>query len=224
MPRGPCSLTTTPPGDRETVVLDVAGGTGDIAFRLHDAMCRSCVRARGAEPRIVVTDITPARLAVGEERARPLGYAPGGARAARGGAPMLEWAEGDAEALSGVASDSVDLYTIAFGIRNVTRVDAALREAHRVLRRGGRFMCLEFSRVAVPGVREAYDAYSFAAIPALGGLVAGDRASYQYLVESIRRFPHQREFAAMLARAGFAGVTATNFSLGVCAVHSGFKL
>jgi ubiquinone/menaquinone biosynthesis methyltransferase len=137
--------------------------------------------------------------------------------------PVLRWQQGDAERLDFLADASVDLYTIAFGIRNVTRVDAALREAHRVLRPGGRFMCLEFSRVTQPLLARLYDAYSDAAIPRMGELVAGDRASYQYLVESIRRFPDQEAFADMIEEAGFRNVTYRNLTHGVCAVHSGFK-
>jgi SAM-dependent methyltransferase len=123
-----------------------------------------------------------------------------------------------------VASGSVDVFTIAFGIRNVTRVDAALREAARVLKPGGRFLCLEFSRVRAAPLRAAYDAYSFAVIPALGGAVAGDAAAYQYLVESIRRFPDQEAFAAMIRAAGLRHVTVTDLTGGVAAIHSAFKL
>jgi ubiquinone/menaquinone biosynthesis methyltransferase len=229
-----CSLSPHPPfssplsphaltahaGDRETVVLDVAGGTGDIAFRIHDAIRRSFVRPR-TPPRIIVTDINASMLQVGRERAAARGLLDGGAGA---GAPTLEFREGDAERLHWVPDASVDLYTIAFGIRNVTHVDVALREAHRVLRPGGRFLCLEFSRVTLPPLAALYDAYSFGVIPALGAAVANDRASYQYLVESIRRFPEQGAFADMIADAGFSAVEWTNFSFGVCAVHSGVKL
>ena len=213
-------------------MLDVAGGTGDIAFRLYDAARNSFVHRSPSTPppRIIVTDINPAMLGVGRERAATLGLANSAPTPAAVGAPwtsarpVLEWAEGNAEALTAIPSASVDLYTIAFGIRNVTNVDAALREAFRVLRPGGRFMCLEFSRVDVPIVGTLYDTYSFAAIPALGEVFAGDRASYQYLVESIRRFPPQAEFGEMIVRAGFSAVEHTNFAAGVCAVHSGFKL
>ena len=135
----------------------------------------------------------------------------------------MRWQQGDAERLDFLDDASVDLYTIAFGIRNVTRVDRALREAHRVLRPGGRFMCLEFSRVTNPVLAQAYAAYSTAVIPAMGQLVAGDRAAYQYLVESIRRFPDQEAFADMIEAAGFKNVTYKNMTGGVCAAHSGFK-
>jgi len=211
----------TAPGGAGAVVLDVAGGTGDIAFRVADAMAASFVRPAAA-PRIIVADINEAMLGVGRDRARARGLEAAAARDAL--APRLEWRVADAEDLASVPDGSVDLYTIAFGIRNCTHVDRVLREAHRVLRPGGRFMCLEFSRVLVPGLREAYEAYSFAVIPAIGAAVAGDRASYQYLVESIRNFPDQEAFADMIADAGFAGVDYKNFTAGVAAVHSGVKL
>jgi 2-methoxy-6-polyprenyl-1,4-benzoquinol methylase len=207
------------PGDRETVVLDVAGGTGDIAFRVLESIRRSFVRPT-IPPRIIVSDINPSMLEVGKERARERGYLSG----PKAQDVTLDWRVGDAEDLAWMPSSSVDLYTIAFGIRNVTRVEAALREAHRVLRPGGRFMCLEFSTVTVPLLAAAYDTYSFAVIPAMGEAVAGDRASYQYLVESIRKFPAQDAFAAMIADAGFQAVRYENFSLGIVALHSGVKL
>lgn len=195
-------------------VLDVAGGTGDISFRIIDSIRRSSVAAR-ARPRVIVCDINASMLAVGRERAQKLGYA----------APDvdLQFLLDDAQQLSHVPDASVDLFTIAFGIRNVTRVEAALAAAHRVLKPGGRFMCLEFSRVTNPLLRTAYDLYSFNVIPAMGQVVANDRAAYQYLVESIRRFPDQDRFADMIRDAGFSRVTYTNFTFGVCAVHSGFK-
>ncbi len=211
----------TAPAGAGAVVLDVAGGTGDIAFRVADAMAASYVRPAVA-PRIIVSDINPAMLDVGRARAKARGLEAAAARDAL--APRLEWREGDAEALDWVPDASVDLYTIAFGIRNCTHVDRVLREAHRVLRPGGRFLCLEFSRCDVPVVAQAYDAFSFHVIPALGAAVAGDRASYQYLVESIRKFPAQEPFADMIADAGFAGVDYKNLTFGVAAIHSGFKL
>jgi len=211
----------TAPAGAGAVVLDVAGGTGDVAFRIAVSMARSFVRPAAA-PRIIVSDINAAMLDVGRARAAARGLE--AAAAADALAPRREWRVGDAEALDWVPDNSVDLYTIAFGIRNCTHVDRVLREAHRVLRPGGRFMCLEFSHVTLPGLREAYEAYSFAVIPAMGAAVAGDRASYQYLVESIRNFPTQERFADMIADAGFAGVDYTNFTFGVAAVHSGYKL
>ena len=183
-------------------------------------MLRSFIRPT-TPPRIIVTDINASMLQVGQERAAA--RAAGRGASALPGAPVLEWRVGDAESLAWVPDASVDLYTIAFGIRNCTHVDAVLREAHRVLRPGGRFMCLEFSTVTVPGLATLYDVYSRNVIPALGAAVSGDKASYQYLVESIRNFPDQEAFADMLAEAGFSGVEWTDFTAGVCAVHSGFK-
>jgi len=135
----------------------------------------------------------------------------------------LEWVTADARRLP-FDDCSFDLYTIAFGIRNVTRIDEALREAHRVLRPGGRFLCLEFSHVTNPLLAAAYQQYSFHAIPAMGELIASDRASYQYLVESIRKFPQQEDFAQMMRDAGLRSVTYTNLTFGAVAIHSGFRL
>ena len=185
-------------------------------------MLRSFIRPT-TPPRIIVTDINASMLQVGQERAAARAAGRGSGSGALPGAPVLEWRVGDAEGLAWVPDASVDLYTIAFGIRNCTHVDAVLREAHRVLRPGGRFMCLEFSTVTVPGLATLYDVYSRNVIPALGAAVSGDKASYQYLVESIRNFPDQEAFADMLAEAGFSGVEWTDFTAGVCAVHSGFK-
>lgn len=181
-------------------ILDMAGGTGDIAFRLA---------SRGAL--VTVADINPDMLAVGMERA------------ARRGIDGLIWAEENAEALS-FAPRSFDAYTIAFGIRNVTDIPAALREAHRVLRFGGRFFCLEFSRVEWPGFSDLYDAYSERLVPRLGKLLARDEASYRYLVESIRRFPDMPRFSAMIAESGFSQVTAEPILGGLVAIHSGWKV
>src|SRR5215210_2836861 len=166
--------------------LDVAGGTGDIAFRVLDA--------GGALTHVTVLDINGDMLEVGRTRA--------GARYAG----RIDFVKGNAEALP-LSDKSLDAYTIAFGIRNVPRIEAALTEAHRVLKRGGHFLCLEFSNVDVPGLDTLYEAYSFNVIPALGGLVAGDAESYRYLVESIRRFPTRAAFARMIAEAGFQRVT-----------------
>jgi len=184
-------------------VLDVAGGTGDIAFRIVD-------RSEGAV--ITVADINGEMLAVGRERAaaRRLGHA-------------LTFVEANAEALP-FAPNRFDAVTIAFGIRNVPRIDMALAEARRVLKPGGRFLCLEFSAVDVAGLDRIYDLYSFNVIPALGGIVAGDAESYRYLVESIRRFPNQARFVAMIEAAGFARADFQNLSGGIAAIHSGWKL
>ncbi|KAJ0411158.1 hypothetical protein ATCC90586_005015 [Pythium insidiosum] len=190
-------------------VLDVAGGTGDIAFRMGR-------RLRDSGSTITICDINSSMLQVGRERA---------ARMFPDAAELFRWEQGDAEQLQ-FADNSFDVYTIAFGIRNVTHVDRALREAYRVLRPGGRFLCLEFSHVPNPLLRAAYDAvgYSFNVIPALGEKVASDRDSYQYLVESIRQFPAQEPFKQMIEDAGFQRVTYTNYTHGVVAAHSGFKL
>ncbi len=184
--------------------LDVAGGTGDIAMRLLDAS------ARGAHS--VICDISGEMLRVGAKRARQKGHE-----------DRLSLVQGNGECLP-FPDNSFDVYTIAFGIRNVTHIDRALREARRVLKRGGRFMCLEFSKVEVPVLDRAYDLFSFKVIPQLGQLTAGDRDSYQYLVESIRRFPAQDVFAGMIEEAGFAQVHYRNLSGGIAAMHSGWKI
>jgi len=190
--------------DRPFAHLDVAGGTGDVAFRV--------ARAGGARTSVTVVDINPDMLRIGEERARKL----------REGA-RIRFVQGDAVALP-LPDGRFDACTIAFGIRNVPRIDAALKEFYRVLKRGGRFLCLEFSRVDVPVVDRIYDAYSFAAIPALGKVVVGDGAPYRYLVESIRKFPSPERFQDMIAAAGFARVDFERLSGGVVAIHSGWKL
>lgn len=185
-------------------LLDVAGGTGDIAFRFLG-------RLKG-QGHATVVDMTESMLVEGRKRAEAGAFA-----------DRMDWIVGDAMALP-FPDTSFDAYTISFGIRNVTRIEDALSEAYRVLRPGGRLMVLEFSRVPNPGLRRAYDLYSFNVIPALGQAIAGDRASYQYLVESIRRFPDQESFAAMIAAAGFGLVKYQNLSMGVAALHSGWKL
>lgn len=195
------------------VLLDVAGGTGDIAFRfLERARARAAAVPAPRGATAVVCDINPAMLAVGRRRAAERGFGDG-----------VAWACGDAERLP-IRSASADACTIAFGLRNVTRIDAALAEMRRVLRPGGRFLCLEFSHVAVPLLAEAYDAYSYRVLPALGEIVTGDRDAYQYLVESIRRFPRQEDLAARMREAGFDRVRFRNFSGGIVALHSGWRL
>ncbi len=190
--------------------LDVAGGTGDIAFRIL-----SRLQARGADTtpsRVIVSDINQHMLVQGEARARR-----------QGGLKPDLWLCGNAECLS-LPDMCVDAYTIAFGIRNVTHIDRALAEAYRVLRPGGRFMCLEFSRPVLPGLEEAYDLYSFHVIPRMGQAVARDADSYRYLVESIRRFPDQARFKGLIEQAGFDQVAVRNLSGGIAAIHSAWKL
>lgn len=192
-PRRPGSFT----------LLDVAGGTGDVALRF--------LRAADQEARCVLCDINPEMLRVG--RSRIAGEA----------ASRLRLVQGNAEALP-FADATMDAYTIAFGIRNVTALDQALAEAFRVLRPGGRFLCLEFSDVQVPWLDAAYERFSFAAIPALGEVVTGASEPYRYLVESIRSFPDQDRFAALIAEAGFEQVKYRNLSGGIAALHSGWRL
>lgn len=186
-----------------THLLDVAGGTGDIAFRFLKA---------APSAQVTICDINPAMLAEGQKRAFDRGILSG-----------VNWLCGNAEALP-LPSCSYDYYTIAFGIRNVTHIDKALAEAHRVLKPGGRFLCLEFSHVSHPFLSKLYDAYSFHVIPALGKYIAQDEASYRYLVESIRMFPNQKEFAARISASGFKQVNYTNLTHGVVAIHSGWKV
>ena len=184
--------------------LDVAGGTGDIAFRI--------VAASRGNAHVTVLDINGSMLAVGRERAQKKGLA-----------DNLDFVEANAEDLP-FADASFDAYTIAFGIRNVPRIDRALSEAFRVLKPGGRFLCLEFSEVDLPFLDKAYEAWSFNAIPRIGKAVTGDGEPYSYLVESIARFPYQNNFAAMISRAGFERVSFRNYSGGIAACHSGWKL
>nr|WP_306264283.1 bifunctional demethylmenaquinone methyltransferase/2-methoxy-6-polyprenyl-1,4-benzoquinol methylase UbiE [Pararhizobium sp. IMCC3301] len=193
-----------PPRSRPYRVLDAAGGTGDIAFRIAN-------RA-GSSAHITVCDINSSMLAVGADRA-----------AKQQLADQVEFVEGNAEQLP-FADNCFDAYTIAFGIRNVPRLAQAVQEAHRVLKRGGRFLCLEFSKVDIPVMDRIYEAYSFNAIPLMGELVTNDRDSYQYLVESIRKFPNQARFEQIIADQGFSRVTHRNLTGGVAAIHSGWKL
>ena len=195
------------PQPGETIV-DCAGGTGDVARRLAKLARKAKARRGGADARVLVVDYNAEMVAAGRER---------------GGEPEIAWAVGDAQRLP-MRERSADAYVIAFGIRNVTDVSAALREARRVLKPGGRFLCLEFSRPVGAALQRAYDAYSFKVIPAIGGAVAGDRDSYQYLVESIRRFPDQRAFARMIGEAGFGRVGFTNYTGGVAALHHGWAV
>jgi len=182
-------------------LLDVAGGTGDVATRV--------LEAAGPGARAVVCDISMEMIEVGRARA--------------GEGERLSFVRGNAEALP-FADREFDAYTIAFGMRNLTHLETALAEAFRVLKPGGRFLCLEFSSVEVPILDTLYDAYSFNAIPALGGLVAGDSASYRYLVESIRRFPDQKSFTHLIENAGFERVRYRNLTGGIAALHSAWRL
>ncbi len=193
-----------PPKNKPFALIDIAGGTGDIAFRV--------IATGGAGTHATVCDINPDMLAVGRERA-----------AARGMGQAITFAEANAETLP-FADRSFDAATVAFGIRNVPRIEAALAEAYRVLKIGGRFLCLEFSPVNVPGLDRLYDFYSFNVIPALGRAVAGDAESYRYLVESIRRFPKPREFAGMMRAAGFERASHQLMTGGIVALHSGWRL
>jgi len=184
-------------------LLDVAGGTGDIAFRFLK---------RAPTASAVVLDLTEDMLIEGRNRAE-----------AEDRAHQLDWMVGDAMALP-FEANSFDVYTISFGIRNVTRINDALTEAYRVLRPGGRLMVLEFSQLPNPAMQWAYDRYSFNLIPKMGQVIAGDSESYQYLVESIRKFPNQERFATMIRDAGFSQVKYRNLTFGVAALHSGWKL
>ena len=193
-----------PKGDRDFRLLDLAGGTGDVAFRV--------AQAGGANTRVTVCDINAEMLAVGAERA-----------VSRGLDHAVTFEQGNAEELP-YPDKSFDCVTIAFGIRNVPRIDRALAEAHRVLKIGGRFLCLEFSSVDVPGLDALYELYSFKLIPRIGAAVTGDREAYQYLVESIRKFPRPPVFARMIEDAGFRRVSFRQMTGGVVALHSGWKL
>jgi demethylmenaquinone methyltransferase/2-methoxy-6-polyprenyl-1,4-benzoquinol methylase len=197
-------------------VLDVAGGTGDIAFRIADMARHRNLKSGGGEAPRNNIDVT-----VCDINAQMLGE--GVRRAAEKNESAIQWVCGDAEKLP-VPDNHFDAYTIAFGIRNVTHLDVALREAFRVLKPGGRFLCLEFSKVEVPGLDTLYDAYSFKLLPKIGGMVAGDAQSYRYLAESIRRFPPQAEFSRMIGEAGLSQVKLRNLSGGIAAMHSAFKI
>ncbi len=193
-----------PRSQRPFELIDAAAGTGDVALK--------ALRGGGPGCRATLCDINPAMLEVGRDRLRQAGLA---ARAS--------FAIGNAEALP-FADQRFDAFTIAFGIRNVTRIDQALAEARRVLKRGGRFLCLEFSCCDVPVLDRLYDFHSFEVIPRLGALAAGAAEPYRYLVESIRAFPDQRRFAGMIGKAGFQRVTFRNLTGGIAAIHSGWRL
>jgi len=201
------ALVTTvnpPKGDAPFALLDLAGGTGDVALRV--------AKAGGPSTRVTVCDINEEMLAVGAERAIK-----------RGLDDRVTFEQGNAEDLH-YPDRSFDCVTIAFGIRNVPRIDRALAETFRVLKHGGRFLCLEFSSVDVPGLDMLYELYSFQVIPRIGEAVAGDREAYRYLVESIRKFPKPKAFAQMIERAGFRRVSFTPMTGGVVALHSGWRL
>jgi demethylmenaquinone methyltransferase/2-methoxy-6-polyprenyl-1,4-benzoquinol methylase len=184
-------------------LLDVAGGTGDISFRFLK---------RAGSGHSTVLDLTESMLVAGRQRAE-----------ADDMADSLDWVVGDAMKLP-FPDNTFDVYTISFGIRNVTRPQEALNEAYRVLRPGGRLMVLEFSQLPNPMMQKAYDLYSFNVIPRMGQLIANDRDSYQYLVESIRKFPDQDTFLSMVKKAGFENAKYRNLSLGIAALHSGWKI
>jgi demethylmenaquinone methyltransferase/2-methoxy-6-polyprenyl-1,4-benzoquinol methylase len=193
-----------PKSDAPFALLDLAGGTGDIALR--------AAKAGGAGTRVTVCDINEEMLSVGAERAIKQGVD-----------DHLTFEQGNAEELH-YPDRSFDCVTIAFGIRNVPRIERALSEAYRVLKHGGRFLCLEFSSVDVPGLDALYELYSFQVIPRIGQAVTGDREAYRYLVESIRKFPKPKAFAQMIEQAGFRRVSFTQMTGGVVALHSGWRL
>ena len=193
-----------PKFDRDFVLLDVAGGTGDVSFRT--------IAAGGAGTRAMVADINVEMLGVGRARARTSGLD-----------DVVTFVDANAESLP-FPDKSFDAVSIAFGIRNVPRIDVALSEMRRVLKLGGRFLCLEFSNVDVPGLDALYELYSFNVVPALGRAVVGEAEPYRYLVESIRRFPHPNAFAEMMRAAGFARVSHRLMSGGIVALHSGWRL
>lgn len=189
-------------------IIDCAGGTGDMARRFADLARRARQRRGGEDARILVVDYNAEMISAGRSR---------------GLSPEIAWAVGDAQGLP-LPDACADAYVISFGIRNVTDIPGALREARRVLKPGGRFLCLEFSRPPAPALARLYDAYSFRVIPFMGEQIAGDRESYQYLVESIRRFPDQKTFQSLIEAAGFRRAGYTNFTGGVAALHHGWAV
>ncbi|KAF2830897.1 UbiE/COQ5 methyltransferase [Ophiobolus disseminans] len=206
-------LTASPSGDKGWNILDIAGGTGDIAFRMLD---HASTINNDAHTKVTVADINPDMLTEGKKRALQTPYAR---------TPRLKFVEANAEKLDMIPDNSIDLYTVAFGIRNFTHKEVALKEAFRVLKPGGVFACLEFSKVNNPLFDAVYQRWSFGAIPLIGQLVAGDRDSYQYLVESIARFPSQTEFRDMIQDAGFLvpGKGWEDLTNGIAAIHKGVK-
>lgn len=195
------------PQPGETIV-DCAGGTGDLARRYSKMARAAQLRRGGPDAQVIVVDFDAEMIRAGREK---------------GGEPEMAWAVGDAQRLP-LPDGCADAYSIAFGIRNVTSIPAALAEARRVLKPGGRFLCLEFSHPTTDAMRRAYDAYSFKVIPAIGERVAKDREAYQYLVESIRRFPDQQAFADLIGEAGFGRVGISNFTGGVAALHTAWAI
>jgi demethylmenaquinone methyltransferase/2-methoxy-6-polyprenyl-1,4-benzoquinol methylase len=198
------SMLNPPKGLQPFSVLDVAGGTGDIAFRI--------ARAGGAGTHVTIADISPEMVGEGRKRAEREGLT-----------HRCDFSVANAEQLPFLPR-KFDSYTIAFGIRNVTHINRALSEAYRVLKPGGRFLCLEFSQVDVPFLEQLYEAYSFTVIPAIGKVVTGDGQPYRYLVESIRTFPDQERFKAMIEKAGFARVSYRKLAGGIVAIHSGWRI
>ena len=228
-------LTLTQP-TQHTQLLDVAGGTGDIAFRFIEsvrAIPLSAYKRQASEGPAVtasatVCDINPSMLAVGRERAIQYGYLsestpPSAAAVSSSPRVGITFVEGNAESLP-FDDSSFDVYTIAFGLRNVTNTAAALSEALRVLKPGGAFHCLEFSKLSLPLLQQLYDAYSFNVIPVMGEVVASDKASYQYLVESISKWHNQQALCTLMAAAGMKGVRYENLTFGIAAIHTGYKV
>jgi demethylmenaquinone methyltransferase/2-methoxy-6-polyprenyl-1,4-benzoquinol methylase len=190
------------------VILDLAGGTGDMARRFARLARQAQLRRGGPDATVHVLDYNAEMIGAGREK---------------GGEPEMTWGVADAQRLP-LPDAFADAYCISFGIRNVTDISLALREARRVLKPGGRFLCLEFSRPVSEALRNAYDLWSFKAIPRIGEWIVNDRDSYQYLVESIRRFPDQEAFAALIREAGFSRVTYSNYSGGIAALHQGWAI